>query len=328
MSDEKTSMSYRAPAPVEHPKKRLVAEDGSHRSFEFFDRIEVGRGRGSATRPGFLLVDDPTVSSRHCVVVQDRKGRCFVRDTSRNGTRLDGRRLSPNSKTRVRLGQVLTIGRGLKLSLEGASDADVASGEITSVETLGVADATLVTNLVGDIRGFTTILQRAKPQVLQTSIARVFARLEQEVITLGGTVKEFQGDALFAFWERSSAPNHAVEACRAALALHRLSVELGRDPSIWAVEGFPLEMDFALTTGLVSISGYGGDNVLGLSMVGESVVLAFRLEKIADDDTGPIIACPDTRLMAARELEFRDLGPKMARGFDEPQRVFALVGEL
>jgi class 3 adenylate cyclase len=86
-------------------------------------------------------------------------------------------------------------------------------------------------------------------------------------------------------------------------------------------------MDWALTTGLVAISGYGGENVLGLSMVGESVVLAFRLEKLADETTGPIVVCPDTRLMAATTFEFEDLGSRTAAGFDAPQRIYALVGE-
>ena len=51
--------------------------------------LEVGPG------PGLLLVRDPIVSFRHCVVSQTPEGHCFVRDVSRNGTRLDGRRLVP-----------------------------------------------------------------------------------------------------------------------------------------------------------------------------------------------------------------------------------------
>jgi class 3 adenylate cyclase len=77
----------------------------------------------------------------------------------------------------------------------------------------------------------------------------------------------------------------------------------------------------------VSISGYGSDNILSLSVVGESVVLAFRIEKIAGRDTGPIVACPDTQFMAAHDFEFEDLGPRMAKGFEQPQRVYALVGQ-
>lgn len=327
MSRERTLTTYRPPPSNDYPSKRLVEEGDDGACFRFYDRIEIGRAREGAMRPGVLMVVDPTVSSRHCVIVQEHDGRCYVRDTSRNGTRLDGRRLSPNSKTEIKIGQVLSVGQTLRLRLDGSAENVPCPGSPDVSQTLGVANANLVTILVGDIRDFTVLVQQAPPAVLQASVARVFTRLEKAVVELGGTLKEFQGDALFAFWERGSTSNHAVEACRAALALNRLVGELARDRSVWAVEGFPLEMDWALTTGLVSISGYGADNILGLSMVGESVVLAFRLEKIAGDDTGSIVTCPDTRIMAADTFEFRDLGPRMAKGFDAPQQVFALIGE-
>ncbi|HSN57810.1 MAG TPA: adenylate/guanylate cyclase domain-containing protein [Candidatus Sulfomarinibacteraceae bacterium] len=327
MIEKRTPIDYLEPAANGYPTKRLVEVGGGSMGFPFYERIEIGRQRSGAARPGLLLVSDPTVSSRHCVVVQEPDGRCFVRDTSRNGTRLDGRRLSPNSKTPIAVGQVLSLGRGLELRLEGNAADRPTPGEATGSQTVGIADATLVTILVGDIRGFTLLVQRAPPEVLQASVARVFGRLEREVVAFGGTLKEFQGDALFAFWERGSTPDHAADACRAALALDRLARRLAGDPETWSVDGFPLAMDWALTTGPVSISGYGGDNVLGLSMVGEAVVLAFRLEKLAGDDTGSIVVCPATRMLADRAFRFRDLGLRTAKGFDEPQRVWALLGE-
>ena len=327
MGKESTLASYRPPPPSDYPSKRLVEEGESGAIFQFHDRIEIGRYREGRHRVGVLLVKDATVSSRHCVITQDPDGTCFVRDTSRNGTRIDGRRLSPNSKTELKPGRILSVGQKLKLRLDGEEAKGVSLEETTGTQTLGLSNTTVVTVLVGDIQNFTTIVRSAPSDVLQESVARVFARLERAVVAHNGTLKEFQGDALFAFWEQGSKKNHAAEACRAALDLHRLTGELARDSSVWAVEGFPLQMDWALTTGLVAISGYGGDNILGLSMVGESVVLAFRLEKLVDESTGPIITCPDTHLMASDSFEFRDLGSRHAKGFDVPQRMYALVGE-
>jgi adenylate cyclase len=327
LGKDSTLVIYRPPPPSDYPSKRLVDEVGIGASFLFHERVEIGRYHEGHNRVGVLQVKDPTVSSRHCVITQDPDGTCFVRDVSRNGTRIDGRRLSPNSKTELKVGQVLSVGRKLRLRLDGDETVSSDLDEATGSQTLGLASTTVVTVLVGDIRNFTTIVRKAPPAVLQESVARVFAALEKAVVMHGGTLKEFQGDALFAFWEQGSSRNHASEACRAALDLHRLSQELARDASVWAVEGFPLEMDWALTTGLVAISGYGGENVLGLSMVGESVVLAFRLEKLADETTGPIVTCPDTRIMAGASFEFEDLGSRTAAGFDSPQRIYALVGE-
>jgi len=95
--------------------------------------------------------------------------------------------------------------------------------------------------------------------------------------------------------------------------------------SVWTIGGFPLQMDFALATGLVTISGYGSDGALSLSMVGESVVLAFRIEKFANKKTGPIIVCPITRKIAGDAFKFKNLGKHRPKGFDAAQNLYALV---
>jgi class 3 adenylate cyclase len=64
---------------------------------------------------------------------------------------------------------------------------------------------------------------------------------------------------------------------------------------------------------------------LGLSMVGEPVVLAFRIEKFADDSTGSIIVCPITRQLTDGHFKFKSLGAKRAKGFDRPFDLYSLV---
>jgi adenylate cyclase len=328
MNWETTTATYRVPPVTQHSAKKLVVENERDHgvSFTFFDHIEIGRYKEGCTAPGLLLVKDPTVSSRHCVITQDSDGRCYVRDTSRNGTRLDGRRLSPNLKTEFRVGQVLSIGKGIELRLEGEAPTEAESEHEPAQATVGVADSVPVTVLVGDIRDYTVLVRRAASNEVQESVGRVFERLERAVVELGGTVKEFQGDAIFAFWEADSENNHAVDACGAALALNRLAEEMAKDSSVWRVENFPLHMDWALATGLVTISGYGSEGALGLSMVGETVVLAFRIEKFADASTGPIIVCPITRKMASNSFRFKAIGKRSAKGFDAPQELYSLVG--
>jgi class 3 adenylate cyclase len=277
--------------------------------------------------PGVLLIKDQTVSSNHCTITQEPDGRCFVRDTSRNGTRLDGRRLSPNLKTEVKVGQVLSVGRDGDFRLEGESPVTADVSPQSTTGTMGLANPTTVTVLVGDIRDYTVLVQQQTSSDVQESVGKVFQHLEKAVVELGGTLKEFQGDAIFAFWEEGSQGNHAVDACRAALTLQKTAEELAEDPTIWQVEDHPLRMDWALATGPVVISGYGSDGALGLSMVEESVVLAFRIEKFADDTTGSIIACPVTRKMASKSFKFKDLGSRQAKGFDSSHRLYSLVGE-
>jgi class 3 adenylate cyclase len=329
MNGDVGSATYCAPPPAQYPSKLLVIDNGPDigTGFAFFNRIEIGRYKEGREAPGLLLISDPTVSTRHCVVTQEPDGRCFVRDTSRNGTRLDGRRLSPNLKTELKVGQVLTIGKECELRLDGETPMVPVAEEDSTDGTVGVSNPVPVTVLVGDIRDYTGLVQQAASAEVQDSVGRVFERLEREVVKLGGTLKEFQGDAIFAFWEAGSSSSHAVDACRAALALDQLVGELAQDREVWRVDGFPLHMDWALATGLVTISGYGSDGALGLSMVGETVVLAFRIEKFADESTGPILACPLTHAMATEFFEFREIGSRKAKGFDDSHTLYSLIHE-
>jgi class 3 adenylate cyclase len=327
MSEEQDITSYTDPSPTSHPPKRLVVEVGSVRaaSFTFYDRIQIGRYREGREAPGVLLVKDPTVSSAHCVITQDPDGRCFIRDTSRNGTRVGGRRLSPSVKTELMIGEVLSVGKVLALRLDGDRPNLGAMEDEIPMQTVEDSNTVVVTVLVGDIRNYTNMVREADSAELQDAVTRVFSRLEQSVGQLGGTVKEFQGDALVAFWERGARKDHAADACRAALGLQYLVEELAENRSVWNVQGYPLHMDWALATGPVKITGYGQHNAMGLSMVGEPVVLAFRIEKLADDSTGSIVVCPATQMMASGSFRFRDLGKVHPKGFDKPLSLYSLV---
>ncbi len=300
----------------------------AERRYVFFDQIEIGRdAEGCALVPGGLLIDEPTVSRRHCIVRLAADGRCFARDVSRNGTRLDGRRMVPNLEVELSPGQTLTLGARTELVLEAEHAASVAPTSAAEGGTVHAPGASIATVLVGDIRNYTTLVRRASPLELQQSVSRVFDVLNRAVVEHLGTVKEYQGDAILAFWEGSLSGVQAVAACGAALALDRLAQDIASDVSVWQLREFPLQIDWALATGPVVLDSFGGVQPTGLSLVGEPVVLAFRLEKFATDGTGRILACRVTKAMASQRFQFRDLGLMHAKGFDEPDHVFALDGE-
>ena len=329
MPRDEGAIRYLPPVVSDLPPKRLAVEGGTDdgREFVFYDRVEIGRLKGEEQIAGRLLVPDEAVSTRHCVITQQPDGRCFIRDLSLNGTRVDGRRLSPNLTTEIKVGQVIAIGRGERFRLEGKMDPQVGSAPEAEGATQAISDVETVTVLVGDIRNYTSMVQDASAVDLEGSVSRVFRRMEEAVLDLGGTIKEFQGDAIFAFWEESASSNHAAEACLAALRLQELAATLGSDRSVWTVGDFPLEVDFALATGPVAMRGHGGDHAVGLAMVGEPVVLAFRIEKLATEGTGQIVASASTREMASAVLSFESLGRHAIKGFEQDVELFALIGD-
>jgi len=324
------AVHYLPPQAGGTPPVDLILSAGAadERRFPFHDRVLIGRhvpGRGLP--PGEILIDEPTVSGRHCSLTRGADGRILLRDMSRNGTRVDGRRLVPNVEVEVRSGQRIRIADVLEFSLH-VEAAGLPAAPVEASATVGTSALGVVTVLVGDIRDYTMLVRSVEPSALQGAVEALFARLETAVVAHGGTVKEYQGDAVFAFWEahRGSERNPAEQACDAALALHALVGEFARDPASWPLTGFPLAMDWALATGPVVIDSFGGSRRVGLSMVGGPVVLAFRLEKLASDRTGPILACPATREMADRSFRFKPIGRRLVKGFEKAEEVFVLKG--
>jgi len=322
--------TYQSPPASDRPPKQLVVNPGTNeeQTFVFFDSIEIGRFH--ATRKdvaGILLVLDPTVSSHHCIITQTVEGRCYIRDVSRNGTRLNGRRLIPNLESEIQIGQQVSLGNDHVFVLAGdPADARPQPDDSGYQSTLISVKSTIVTVLVGDIRDYTVLVREIESSRLQNAIQRVFQKLEDEVTRMGGTVKEYRGDAIFAFWEESASENQAVDACFAAVSLEKLGRLLARDKSVWDIPDHPLRFDWALATGSVTFGSIGDGRPSGMSAIGEPVVLAFRIEKFASDETGAIVVCEKTREKAAGRFQFTDLGRKEVKGFSHAVRVFALRG--
>ena len=322
-----TGLRYLSLVPPGAGVLHLVANPGAteEQRIPFCRVLEIGRDEPEREAlPGLLLVPDPAVSRRHCILTRSSDGRCFVRDVSRNGTRVTGRRLVPNVETEIRPGETLTVagGHDFVLDAQGAVVAEIQ--EPCQGETTEMPGRTIATVLVGDIRDFTVLVRRAPSTELQRSVSRVFEILTAAVVKGGGTVKEYPGDAIVAFWEGGCDGTQAVAACRAALDLELIARRIAADATVWQVDGFPLTMEWALATGAVIIDTFGGQHPQGLSLIGEPVVLAFRLEKLAGEDTGRILACGTTRAMAGAAFVFHDLGEITAKGFDRIDHVYAL----
>jgi hypothetical protein len=84
---------------------------GEEQRIAFCRVLEIDRdAEGCEPMPGLLLVQDPLMSRRHCVITRFPDGRLYVRDLSLNGTRLSGRRLAPDVETEIRPGEILTAG--------------------------------------------------------------------------------------------------------------------------------------------------------------------------------------------------------------------------
>ena len=136
-----------------------------------------------------------------------------------------------------------------------------------------------VTVLFADVVRSMEIAAAVGAERLREIMAELTDRCAAVVTRFGGMVGSFTGDGIMAvFGAPAALEDHAVRACRAALAIQEeaqpLAVELqGRD-------GIDLKLRIGLNSGQV-IAGDIGSGSFGYTAIGEQVGMAQRMESVA-----------------------------------------------
>jgi adenylate cyclase len=146
-----------------------------------------------------------------------------------------------------------------------------------------------VSVLFSDLAGFTAFAERAKPAEV-ASVLNTYYAAAAPLITrrFGGEVEKFMGDGIMAtFNTRGDAPDHAVRAAAAALALQReLTAVADANP------GWP-RLRVGVNSGVAVVREMGGDGFVAYVVVGDTVNTASRLESEAPE--GGVLIGAETR---------------------------------
>ncbi len=189
----------------------------------------------------------------------------------------------------------------------------------------GETEELMVTVLMSDIRGYTTIAEHADPSVLAGQLNEHRAAMNRAILGHHGTVMQFVGDAVMAvFGAPLPQVDHADLAVAAAQAMHVAQHELNETWKADGRESFGLGI--GLSTGRVAAALLGSEDRLEYSLVGDTVNLTQRLQQWADpgetvlsDPTWDAIADkPDADELAAAVVKGRET-PVSAYRF--PRRV-------
>jgi adenylate cyclase len=135
--------------------------------------------------------------------------------------------------------------------------------------------------------------------------------MSREVSGHGGTIDKFIGDAVMAFWGAPAAnADHAVDACRAALACQRALRASGlKDDS-----GRPLRVRIGVNSGDMLVGNIGSEFRLNYTVIGDAVNIASRLEGANKEYGTEIIIGEETRRLAGDRIHARELDRLMVYG--------------
>ena len=179
----------------------------------------------------------------------------------------------------------------------------------------GETEELVVTVLMSDIRGYTTIAEHADPSALAGQLHEHRAVMNHAILGEGGTVMQFVGDAVMAvFGAPVAQADHADRAVAAAIAMHAAQSELnGR----WEAGGLsPFGLGIGLSTGLVAAALLGSEERLEYSVVGDTVNLTQRLQQWAEPGE-TVLSVPTWQAIEWRP-EADVLEPAMVKGRDAP----------
>ncbi|MDQ2910813.1 MAG: AAA family ATPase, partial [Actinomycetota bacterium] len=157
----------------------------------------------------------------------------------------------------------------------------------------------LATVLFVDLVDSTALVRGADPEVVRRRVQTFFERVSHCVITHGGIVEKFAGDAVMAaFGIPQAHEDDAERAVRAGLAI------------LDAVDELELEARAGIESGEVV-----ADDSDSTFATGEAVTLAARLEQVAEP--GQLLIGPAAHRLTLGRVEVEDVGPVDLKGLDK-----------
>lgn len=175
-----------------------------------------------------------------------------------------------------------------------------------------------------DIAGFTALAERLPPEEVVSRLNEYFDCACGVILEAGGTVSEFQGDGIVAFFGAPIAhADHAARACRAALLCRE---RLAKLESSWASQRLPIHgFRIGIHTAELVVGEIGSAERGKYGAVGDGINVASRIEAANKLYDTRVLISEATLARAGDAFVARELDLLRLVGREEPVRVFELV---
>ena len=200
---------------------------------------------------------------------------------------------------------------------------DLINRYIKNPESLLVGENRKVAVLFSDIRSFSTISEKMKPDELVLFLNRYLAKVIEIIVHAEGVVDKFIGDAVMALF---GAPIvHSDDALRAVESgLKMLSVvdELNQKATR---EKFPtFKIGMGINFGTVTVGNIGSDQKVEYTAIGDEVNLASRLEGLCKHYQQSIIISGEVATAIKERHQLRFIDKVIVKGKSEITQVYTI----
>jgi adenylate cyclase len=180
--------------------------------------------------------------------------------------------------------------------------------------------------LFADIRNFSRLSEQIGAENVCRLVQSIMNRLNACVREFDGTTVCYLGDGLMAMWNAPvDQPNHAVQACQAALAMQKQLPDLNRE---WGEKlNTELGIGVGVNTGVAMVGNTGSDEKPHYGPLGHNVNLASRVEGATKHLGVPILVTGDVHSKLDPSIETRRICQVRVVGITTPVSLFELKGE-
>ena len=173
-----------------------------------------------------------------------------------------------------------------------------------------------------DVAGFTGLSERMGDRVVPL-LSLYLDAVSEVIVTNGGTIDKFIGDAVMAFWGAPTAQqDHAVRCCRAALACRKAIEAAGVNDD----QGHPLQIRIGINSGRMLVGNIGSELRLNYTVIGDAVNVASRLESANKQYGTLILIGAETRRLIRDAFIIREIDSIVVYGRTEGLAVYELIG--
>lgn len=185
-----------------------------------------------------------------------------------------------------------------------------------------------VTILFSDVRGFTTLTESADSAALVKQLNEYFEEMVRLVFAHHGSLDKFIGDAVMAVWGNIVSESPAADAKHAvatALAMRKSLEQLNAD---WRARGVTeLHIGIGLNHGEVIVGNLGSTEKMELTVIGDAVNLASRLEGLTKEYHLDLLLGENVAKLVGDTYLLRLVDSVQVKGKTKPVDVFTVAGE-
>ena len=180
----------------------------------------------------------------------------------------------------------------------------------------------LATILFADIRDFTPLSERRRPEQVVQLLNTYFQAMTDVIFAHGGTLDKYIGDGLMAlFGAPYTSDRDAVNAVKAAIEMQERVVGLRAE--LKSLDLPELGIGIGINTGEVTVGYIGSAQRIDYTAIGDAVNLAARLEHTAE--RGQIRISESTKEALGGQFRTSPLGSIVVKGRQEPVKVHEIV---